>query len=119
MTPAWIKGTLLLLCVFLVGGAMGFAAGRMSRTRTMTTNPMEPHAFVERLEGDLHLDTAQQAAILTIMTQRQGTIDSAWRTLQPRLRATIDSTQMDIMRVLRPDQRARYMQLVQAAHGNR
>jgi len=119
MTPTWLKGTLLLLCVFLVGGAAGFAVGRMHQTRTMTTNPMEPHAFVDRLGSDLRLDTAQRAAILAIMTRRQSTIDSAWRALQPSVRATVDSAQMDIVRALRPDQRARYLQLVQAAHGNR
>jgi len=119
MTPTWLKGTMLLLCVFLVGGVAGFMVGRMPRTRVMTTNPMEPHMFVDRLESDLQLDTAQRAAILAIMTRRQSTIDSAWRTLQPSVRATIDSAQMDIVRVLRPDQRTRYLQLVQAAHGNR
>lgn len=119
MTPTWLKGTALLLCVFLVGGVAGFVVGRMPRTPTVMTNPMEPHTFVDRLGSELRLDPAQRSAILAIMTRRQGTIDSAWRTLQPSVTATIDSVQMDIVRVLRPDQRARYSQLVQAAHGNR
>lgn len=119
MTPPWFKGTVLLLCVFLAGGVAGFAVGRMPRVRTVATNPMEPHAFVDRLQSELQLDAAQRAAILAIMTRRQGTIDSAWRALQPSVRATIDSAQMDIVRVLHPDQRTRYLQLVDAAHGNR
>ncbi|HKV52787.1 MAG TPA: hypothetical protein VJO52_16450 [Gemmatimonadaceae bacterium] len=116
MISAPTKGWLLLAAFFIAGGAVGLAIGR---TRAMPTpsNPMEPHAFVQRLSGELALDSAQRASITGILTRRQSAIDSAWRALQPTVRATMDSAQMEIVAVLRPDQRARYAQLVHAAHG--
>jgi len=118
MTPAWTKGLLLLAIVFIAGGALGYDIGQRSRAMTARAeNPMEPHLFVERLGRELHLDSSQRVSIIDILTRRQGTIDSAWRALRPSVRATIDSAQLEIMSVLRPDQRGRYLELVRAAHG--
>ena len=116
MMPARVRGWLLLAVVFIAGGAVGYAIGRRPSSRPVT-NPMEPHAFVERLNGELGLDSAQRASITRILTRRQSAIDSAWRVLQPAVRATIDSAQMEIVNVLRPDQRPRYLKLLQRAHG--
>ena len=79
---------------------------------------MEPHVFVERLTSDLHLDAPQRDSITEILTRRQRAIDSAWRALAPSVRATIDSAQREIIAVLRPDQRTKYMELFRAAHGS-
>lgn len=116
MTSASIKGWLLLVAVFVAGGGAGYAIGR-DAPASRATNPMEPHAFVQRLSGDLALDSAQRTSIIGILTRRQAAIDSAWRALQPSVRATMDSAQTDIIAVLRPGQRARYVQLFRAAHG--
>ncbi len=116
MMPARVRGWLLLAVVFIAGGAVGYAIGRRPSSRPVT-NPMEPHAFVERLNGELGLDSAQRASITRILTRRQSAIDSAWRVLQPAVRATIDSAQMEIVNVLRPDQRPRYLKLLRRAHG--
>lgn len=116
MISARTKGWLLLVAFFAAGSVVGIAIGRTWATRR-AVNPMEPHAFVQRLGGELDLDSAQGASIMGILTRRQGAIDSAWRALQPTVRATMDSAQMEIVAVLRPDQRTRYLQLVRAAHG--
>lgn len=119
MTSTWLRATLLLALTFVLGGVVGFELGRGMRTSpTMaTTNPMEPHAFVDRLGRDLNLDANQRTAIVAILTRRQSSIDSAWRALRPSVRATIDSAQAEIVGVLHPDQRGRYMALARAAHG--
>ena len=117
MIPAWVRGTTLLVCVFGLGGVVGYEIGRVPSARAAVANPMEPHAFVERLGRDLDLDPAQSAAILSAMLRRQAGIDSAWRALRPTVHATIDSAQADIVAILRPDQRRRYFLLVQRAHG--
>lgn len=116
MTSASRKGWMLLVAVFIAGGGAGFAIGRET-TPSRAVNPMEPHAFVQRLNGELALDSAQRASIVGILTRRQSAIDSAWRALQPAVRLTMDSAQMDIIAVLRPGQRARYLELFRAAHG--
>jgi hypothetical protein len=119
MTPAWTRAVLLLGVTFALGGATGFAIGRSSTAPRMpaAANPMEPHAFVQRLGRDLDLDAKQRDGILAILTRRQTTIDSAWRSLQPSVRATIDSARAEIVELLRPGQRDRYFALERAAHG--
>jgi hypothetical protein len=114
--PAWTRGTLLLAAVFLLGGGVGYDIGRSPHGRAAAVNPMEPHTFVKRLTRDLNLDSSQSAAILAVMLRRQAEIDSAWRALRPTVRATIDSTQREIVATLRADQRQRYMKLFQTAH---
>jgi hypothetical protein len=117
MISARARGLILLALVFAVGGAAGFRLGRVPRPAASSPNPMEPHVFVQRLDQELHLDAAQRDSIVAILTRRQQAIDSAWRALRPSVYATIDSTRQEIVSVLRPDQRPRYMELFRAAHG--
>jgi hypothetical protein len=113
------RGWLLLITCFAAGLVAGYASGRPHGVRpSRADNPMEPHIFVERLSSDLHLDAPQRDSITAILTRRQRVIDSAWRALEPGVRATIDSAQREIAAVLRPDQRAKYLELFRAAHGN-
>jgi hypothetical protein len=105
--------------LFAAGLVAGYAIGSPHGLRpSRVDNPMEPHVFVERLTSDLHLDAPQRDSITGILTRRQRVIDSAWRALEPGVRATIDSAQREIIAVLRPAQRAKYMDLFRAAHGN-
>ena len=113
-----IRGLGLLLLVFVAGGVLGFALGRPSPVAAAQTNPMEPHAFAQRMVTELDLSPGQRDSIVTILTRRQASIDSAWRVLSPGVRATIDSAQREIIGVLRPDQRPKYLQLTRAAHGS-
>ena len=117
MISARVRGLALLVLVFAVGGIAGFSLGRSPRMAAAPTNPMEPHVFVQRLDAELGLDTAQRDSIVAILTRRQEAVDSAWRQLRPSVRATIDSAQREIVNVLRPDQRPKYLELSRAAHG--
>jgi hypothetical protein len=112
----WLRGSLLLTFVLAVGVLVGYSLARRP-SRSPAANPMEPQAFVRRLDKELGLDSAQRVAIVAILTRRQRSIDSAWRQLRPSVRATIDSAQAEIVDVLRPDQRQHYLSLVRAAHG--
>jgi hypothetical protein len=114
---ARVRGLALLVLAFAVGGVAGFSLGRSPRMAATPTNPMEPHLFVQRLGAELGLDTAQRDSIVAILTRRQSTVDSAWRQLRPSVRATIDSAQREIVNVLRPDQRPKYLELSRASHG--
>jgi hypothetical protein len=111
-----IRGLILLVSVFVIGGIAGFSLGRRPRMTAAPTNPMEPHVFVQRLDTELGLDAAQRDSIVAILTRSQEAVDSAWRQLRPSVRATIDSAQREIVNVLRPDQRPKYLQLSRAAH---
>lgn len=113
--PAWMRGALALVVALVVGGFAGAAIQR-SMDRVARDNPMDSAAFMRSLDRDLALDSAQHAAIVRVFARHQATIDSAWRTVRPAVRAAMDSSQMEIYNVLRPDQRPRFLQLVQAAH---
>ena len=43
-------------------------------------------------------------------------IDAAWRAVRPGVQAAIDSSQMEIVNVLTPEQQVKYMELVRVAH---
>lgn len=117
MISARVRGLLLLMLVFVAGGVIGFALGHGSRAATAQSNPMEPHAFARRMATELDLSPTQRDSVVAILTRRQAGIDSAWRVLSPGVRATIDSAQREIIGVLRPDQRPKYLELTRAAHG--
>jgi hypothetical protein len=117
VSSARARGVVLLVVVFIGGAGAGFWFARIRTIASAPPNPMEPHAFVQRLDSTLALDGAQRDSIVAILTRRQNIIDSAWRVLRPNVRATIDSAQREIVSVLRPDQRPRYMELLRAAHG--
>ena len=113
--PAWVKGTLLLAGTLAAGVAIGVGYERR-RMPAHGTAVMESHHVIHRLREELGLDSAQQSAIAAILARRQGTVDSTWHTLRPRLHAMLDSTLQEIVPILRPDQTARYRKMVEGMH---
>ena len=113
--PAWAKGVVLLAVTLTAGVAIGVGYERR-RASAHDSVRIDAHHVMHRLKDDLGLDSAQQKAITAILHRRQGSVDSTWHAMQPRLHATLDSTQQEIMGVLRPDQVAKYRKLVNAAH---
>ena len=105
--------------LFVAGCALSFAAGtaagRMTR-RASRVGVMDPDVVVASLTRDLQLDTAQQRVIRAIFERHQHAVDAAWASVQPHVRAAIDSSQMEVLDVLRADQRGRFLALVRSAH---
>lgn len=113
--PAWVRGTLLLAVTLTAGVVIGVGYERR-RTPAHDAARMDSHHVMHRLKDDLGLDSAQHKAIAAILARRQGTVDSTWHTMQPHVRATLDSTLQEIVGVLRPDQVAKYRKMVEAKH---
>ena len=111
--PAWAKGTLLFALTLTSGVIIGAA---YERHREPPHEADGMHHVLLRLKDELGLDSAQQNAIAAILARRQGAVDSTWHTLQPHVRATVDSTLRDIADVLRPDQLAKYRKMVESRH---
>jgi hypothetical protein len=111
--PAWVKGTLLLAATLTTGVVIGVA---YERRRMPTHEAAGTHHVMHRLNNELGLDSAQQKAIAAIFARRQGAVDSTWHTLQPHVRAALDSTLREIVDVLRPEQAAKYRKMVEARH---
>jgi hypothetical protein len=115
MPPMWLRGTLLLALMLIAGMGIGAFAMRSSTPRS-TSHAMDPDALIRTLTRELALDSAQRTAIARVLDHHQAAIDSAWRTVQPSVRAAIDSSQMEIVYVLKPEQRTKFMTLLRQAH---
>jgi hypothetical protein len=113
-----MRGSLLLAAVLGAGLVIGFQFGR-TRPRAMSPaqNAMDSATMMRAFDRDLSLDSAQHASIAAVLGRRQAGIDSAWRALQPNVRAAMDSTQMEIVAILRPDQRRKFLALLHREHG--
>jgi hypothetical protein len=99
--------------VLITGIAIGIG---YERRRAPSHEAAGSHHMLERLRGQLELDSAQEATISGILARRQGTVDSTWHVLRPHVRATMDSTLREIMGVLRPEQVAKYRQMIGKQH---
>ncbi len=115
MMRPWIRGTLVLVLALGSGIALGMAVER-GRTAQGDSHAMDPVVLMRTLDRELGLDSTQRTAISGVLLRRQAAIDSAWRAVRPTVRAAIDSSQMEIVGVLRPDQVSKFLTLVQSAH---
>ena len=115
MIPSSAKALVVLLAVL----AAGIVLGRTYERRTMeraSASPMNPDNVMPVLERQLALDSAQRVAIKDILSRRQSAIDEAWRSVRPSVRAAVDSSQMEIVNVLRPEQRSKFLVLLHSSH---
>ncbi len=113
MLPAWLKGTSLLAVALAAGVSLGVSYERRRTSEHETTGA---HHMIDRLNDELGLDQEQQRTIAGILARRQGALDSTWHTLQPRVRAALDSAHQEIVDVLRPEQAVKYRKLVESRH---
>jgi len=112
--PVWLKGTLLLAVTLTAGIVIGVG---YERHRTPAHDAgMDSHHVMRRLNQELGLDSAQQKAIAEILARHQGALDSTWHTMQPHMRATLDSTLREIVGVLRLDQASKFRKIVETRH---
>jgi hypothetical protein len=113
--PAWLRGALIFLLTFAAGVAAGVGYDRhVSSARHAPT--MDAAHAVQHMRLLLGLDSAQTAAITTILAHHQHAVDSSWRAMQPQVRANLDSTLREIQAVLRPEQVGRFRDLVHVMH---
>lgn len=115
MRPAWLAGALILALTFAAGAAAGVGYERHASS-ARPTPPMDEKHALQHMQLLLGLDSAQSAAIATILARHQHAVDSSWHALQPQVRANLDSTLREIMTVLKPDQVTRFRELVHVMH---
>lgn len=117
MKSAWLRASALLLIVFGAGGALGYGFGvRRGSGAAAPASPMDPATVVRTLKIQLGLSAAQADSVQRILARRQAVIDSAWVMLRPGVRAAMDTAEMEIVAVLRPDQQARFLELMRVSH---
>jgi hypothetical protein len=74
------------------------------------------HEAMHRLVRDLDLDSAQQQAVSEIIARHQKDVDATWHAMQPHMRATLESTDAEIARILRPEQLVKFRSMIQTRH---
>ncbi len=117
MSAPWLRGSLLLTVTLLAGIVIGGAIVHLHLHGVASMADMGDTAHVmSRLDHELSLDAAQHEHVRAILARRQPAIDSIWDSVRPGVHAVLDSALHEIMGELRPDQRTRFMQLVEQVH---
>lgn len=115
MRRTGIAGVLLLALTLGAGFGLGvFYARHHAVVRVLPA--IDLRHFMRRLESQLELDSAQSAQIQRILTRRQVVIDSIWGALRPTVRGALDTTLIEMIAVLREDQRVKLRGMVAELH---
>jgi hypothetical protein len=121
MTKSRRTAVLVLLAVFLVGGAAGwvleeladdldwpsFLTDRDQNDAPDTDDLLDDDAEEAFLEG-LGLSRDQLEAADRLLDQREDQLEAYWHGRLPEIEALVDSTRQQIRNLLTPDQRAAY-----------
>jgi hypothetical protein len=119
MIPSWVKASLILAAMFAAGMLAGVRYERSQEASSSPSSRTARHDASHGLRVELGLDSAQEAAVTEILQRHQKAIDGAWSTLKPEVRAALDSTHEEILRVLKPDQAEKYRRRMGAMHSGR
>jgi hypothetical protein len=109
LSSSRLHARLTLVAVLIIGVAVGMTIDRFWVTRAAPGGPMSSAILIREMDRRLHLDAAQRDTIASVLRRHQTTVDSAWARLRPSVHAVIDSSQREIIAVLRPDQRSAYV----------
>jgi hypothetical protein len=115
--PGWVRATGLLVATLAVGAVMGSAYERR-RAEVHASPTGEPH-MLNQLTRELDLDAAQRDSLAAILARHQSEVDSVWRVVHPQMRSTLDATMREITATLRPDQVARFHEVMRSQHAAR
>ena len=113
--PTAVRGTLLLVAVFVAGVSGGILYERQQSHRHETVSA-DPHTLLHGLATELELTPAQQEAIDQILARHQKDVESTWSEMRPRVHAALDAAEQEIVSVLTPEQAAKFRQLVRMHH---
>jgi TRAP-type C4-dicarboxylate transport system substrate-binding protein len=110
-----VRGTILLVLVFAAGAGSGMLYERQ-QNHAHERVPPDSHTLLHRLATELELSPAQQDAINQILARHQKDVDSTWHDMQPRVHAALEAAEQEIIKVLTPEQAARFRQLTGMHH---
>lgn len=115
MKRQWVAAILLLVVTLVAGFGLGlFYARRHTVVRVLPAINLSH--LVHRMEHQLELDSAQSAQVATILARRQIVIDSMWGHLRPLVRGALDTTLIELIAVLRDDQKVKLRGMIAELH---
>lgn len=111
------KAVVGVLGVFLLGMvAGGLVTARFIKNRAhqafATGTPLAAEFIVRRLSWDLGLDADQRRQVLAIMQETQRGLQAAHQQVRPQTEKILADSNDMIRAVLRPDQQAKYNQIL-------
>lgn len=107
-TKTTLIAVLVLLLTFGAGFIGGAAAHHLWIGHREQLHPFAMKAMLNRLDRRLDLTDAQRAQIEQILRRRHARINETYADVRPRVRAEVEATNAEIMRVLTPEQRAKF-----------
>ncbi|HET7565519.1 MAG TPA: hypothetical protein VFJ96_11025 [Gemmatimonadaceae bacterium] len=111
---------MFLLGTLVVGGALGFSAGRMfiHDPRCAPPNDSTIGSWRDRFAADLRLTPAQRVAVDSILDRRHHDFAAIQATVRPRMDSVRQKARSDIGKLLTPDQQQRFQQLIREANAH-
>jgi hypothetical protein len=109
-----------VVATLIVGFLIGVVADRFWLYRHPTRGGRAQHfvteRIVKRLDGELHFTDQQRAQVTQILQARQQRINALMTGVRPRIRAEIDQTNVEIAKILTPEQRTKFEQMKMRVH---
>ncbi|HEU4628539.1 MAG TPA: hypothetical protein VFS08_02305 [Gemmatimonadaceae bacterium] len=99
----------------LVGGLLGFTADRLVGER-LCERQGDQRRTREQLAADLGLDPAQRVVFDSLLDARVRRLRALYATVRPQADSLYNDSHDQIRRILTPEQRARYEELVKRAN---
>jgi hypothetical protein len=116
MNRSKVLAVVLLVAVFVAGGAVGFVLSGTVRARP-TAEPghrdrRATTSYADRLQRDLNLSPAQHDTVERIVTSYQGHMDRIWAEVRPRMDSLRDDIRAQLMTVLDSTQQVRFRAII-------
>lgn len=119
MTRPSLRLTGLLMALFALGGALGYAAGTLNAFR----HPAAPFGhklgrtvILDRLDHELHLAPDQRARIQAVLERNFAELRGRREAARGEMKASRDSTQRAIEELLDPAQKEKYRRIIERMH---
>ncbi len=113
MIPARGKTAAVFLLGLILGAVVGSWGQRALFHRLMKSGP-DPKKMVERLSRDLGLDDAQRASVAAVLDAKHGDVEAIKKDTFTRLAKIREDADAQIVKVLNPDQAARFAKIRRA-----
>lgn len=116
MTRPSLRLTGLLIALFVLGGALGYAAGTLNAVRHGAApfgHRLGRTVILDRLDHDLHLSPDQRAKIQVILERNFAELRRRREAARGEMKASRDSTQQAIEELLDPAQKEKYRRIIE------
>ena len=107
-TKTTLIAALVLLLTFGAGFIGGAAVHHLLIAHRETIPPFATRAMLNRLDRRLDLTDAQRKQVEEILQRRRERINAMWSGVRPAVRAELDATNVEISKILTPEQRSKF-----------